>query len=121
MEILVSTMNDVPGYEVINVHGEVYGLIVRSRNLFSNIGASFRTIAGGEVRGYTKLLADSRDQATERLRQAALDAGANAVLAMRFDCSELSSVMSEVVAYGTAVTIRPIVLSGARAPREPGL
>jgi uncharacterized protein YbjQ (UPF0145 family) len=121
MEILVSTMNDVPGYEVIAVHGEVYGLIVRARNAFSNIGASFRTLAGGEVRGYTTLLSDSRDQATERLREAALGKGANAVLAMRFDCTEIGNVMNEVVAYGTAVTIRPIVMSGARAPRDVGL
>jgi len=121
VEILVTTMNDVPGYEVIAVHGEVFGLVVRSRNLFSNIGASFRVIFGGEVRGYTQLLSDTRDHAVARLREAALAKGANAVLAMRFDSSEIGSVMSEVAAYGTAVTMRRIVLSGASAPREPGL
>jgi uncharacterized protein YbjQ (UPF0145 family) len=105
--ILVSTMNDVPGYEVVQVHGEVYGLIVRARNVFSNFGAGLRTIVGGEARGYTKLLSDSRDQATERLREAAAARGANAVLAMRFDCNEIGNIMSEVAAYGTAVTIRP--------------
>ncbi len=106
-DILISTMNDVPGYEVVEVHGEVYGLIVRARNVFSNIGAGLRTIVGGEARGYTKLLSDSRDQATERLREAAAARGANAVLAMRFDCNEIGDIMSEVAAYGTAVTIRP--------------
>ncbi len=106
-DILISTMNDVPGYEVVAVHGEVYGLIVRARNVFSNIGAGLRTIVGGEARGYTKLLSDSRDQATERLREAAAARGANAVLAMRFDCNEIGDIMSEVAAYGTAVTIRP--------------
>ena len=107
-DILISTMNDVPGYEVTAVYGEVYGLIVRARNAFSNIGAGFRTIVGGEAKGYTKLLSDSRDQAVERLMEAARAKGANAVLAMRFDCNEIGDIMSEVAAYGTAVTVRKI-------------
>jgi uncharacterized protein YbjQ (UPF0145 family) len=105
-EILITTMNDVPGYEVTEVLGETFGLIVRSRNVFSNIGASLRTVFGGEVQGYTKLLSESRIHAVDRLRQAAKDKGANAVIAMRFDCSEIAGVMSEVAAYGTAVKIR---------------
>jgi uncharacterized protein YbjQ (UPF0145 family) len=87
--VLVSTMNDVPGYRVVAVYGEVFGLICRARNAFSNIGAGLRTILGGEVGGYTQLLSDSREQAIERLRQAAMEKGANAVLAMRFDCNEI--------------------------------
>ena len=59
-DILISTMNDIPGYEVVQVHGEVYGLIVRARNAFSNIGAGLQTIVGGEAKGYTKLLSASR-------------------------------------------------------------
>jgi uncharacterized protein YbjQ (UPF0145 family) len=106
-KILVVTTNDVPGYEVVQVHGEVFGLIVRSRNLFSNIGASFRTIFGGEVRGYTKLLADTREQAMQRLLAEAEARGANAVLMMRFDSGDIGQQMNEVVAYGTAVTIHP--------------
>jgi uncharacterized protein YbjQ (UPF0145 family) len=105
--VIISTMNDLPGFEVVEIHGEVYGLIVRARNAFSNIGAGFRTIVGGEAKGYTKLLSDSRDQAIERLSEAATDKGANAVLAMRFDCNEIGDIMSEVAAYGTAVTVRP--------------
>lgn len=105
-DILISTMNDVPGYDVVAVHGEVYGLIVRARNVFSNIGASLRTVVGGEARGYTQLLSDSRDQAIERMTEAARAKGANAVLAMRFDCNEIGDIMSEVAAYGTAVTVR---------------
>ena len=105
-DLLVSTMNDLPDYEVVTVHGEVCGLVVRARNVFSNLGASFRTIFGGEARGYTQLLSDSREQALERLRAAARDKGANAVLAMRFDCNEIAKLMSEVAAYGTAVTVR---------------
>jgi uncharacterized protein YbjQ (UPF0145 family) len=105
-DILISTMNDMPGYDVVEVHGEVYGLIVRARNAFSNIGAGFRTIVGGEAKGYTKLLSDSRDEAVERLAEAARARGANAILAMRFDCNEIGDIMSEVAAYGTAVTVR---------------
>ena len=106
-DIIVSTMNDLPGYDVVAVHGEVFGLVVRARNVFSNVGASFRTIFGGEARGYTQLLTDSRNQALERLCQAARAKGGNAVLAMRFDCNEIANLMSEVAAYGTAVTVRP--------------
>jgi uncharacterized protein YbjQ (UPF0145 family) len=105
-DILISTMNDVPGYEITAVYGEVYGLIVRARNAFSNIGAGFRTIVGGEAKGYTKLLSDSRDQAIERMSEAAQARGANAVIAMRFDCNEIGDIMSEVAAYGTAVTVQ---------------
>jgi uncharacterized protein YbjQ (UPF0145 family) len=106
-QMLVSTMNDIPGYEVVEVYGEVFGLIVRSRNLFSNIGASFRTVFGGEVKGYTSLLSDSREHALARLREAAAAKGANAVIAMRFDSGDIGGVMNEVAAYGTAVKIKP--------------
>lgn|SRR5690242_7315447 len=104
-EIMVVTTNDLPGYEVTEVYGEVFGLIVRSRNMFSNIGASFRTIFGGEVKGYTKLLSDSREHALARLRDAAAAKGANAVLMMRFDSGDIGQVMNEVAAYGTAVKV----------------
>jgi uncharacterized protein YbjQ (UPF0145 family) len=105
-EIIVTTMNDLPGHQVTQVFGEIFGLTVRSRNIGSDIGASLKGLVGGEVKGYTKMLADSRLQAIERLRQAAQDVGANAVLAMRFDCNELGGNMTEVAAYGTAVTVR---------------
>lgn len=104
-EVIVVTTNDIPGYKVVEVYGEVFGLIVRSRNLFSNIGAGFRTIFGGEVKGYTSLLSDSREHALARLREAAAAKGANAVLAMRFDSGDIGGVMNEVAAYGTAVKI----------------
>jgi uncharacterized protein YbjQ (UPF0145 family) len=105
-EILVVTTNDIAGYKVVETYGEVFGLIVRSRNLFGNIGASFRTVFGGEVKGYTSLLSNSREQALDRLRQAATEKGANAVLAMRFDSGDIGQVMNEVAAYGTAVKIQ---------------
>ncbi|HSX36923.1 MAG TPA: YbjQ family protein [Patescibacteria group bacterium] len=105
-QVLLATTNDVPGYEVMEVYGEVFGLIVRSRNMFSNLGAQLRTVFGGEVGGYTKLLSDTREQALERLRQEAAEKGANAVLAMRFDSSDIGGIMNEVAAYGTAVKIQ---------------
>lgn len=104
-DIIVVTTNDLPGYEVVEVYGEVFGLIVRSRNVFGNFGASLRTIFGGEVRGYTKLLANSREQALTRLKDEAAAKGANAILAMRFDSGDIGQVMNEVAAYGTAVRV----------------
>ena len=103
-DILISTMNDVSGYRVIAVYGEVFGLTARARNLFSNVGASLRTVVGG----YTKRLTSSREQAVERLRQATRGRGGNAVIAMRFDANEIGGMISEVVAYGTAVTIERV-------------
>jgi uncharacterized protein YbjQ (UPF0145 family) len=105
-DIIVVTTNDVPGYEVVEVYGEVFGLIVRSRNIFSNIGSSFRTVFGGESGGLTKLLTDSREKAMTRLRQEAASKGANAVLAMRYDTGDIYNIMNEVAAYGTAVRIQ---------------
>lgn len=103
--ILVVTTNEVPGYRVTEVHGEVFGITVRARNAFSNMGAGFRTMFGGEVKGYTKLLADSRLEAVGRMKAAAHQVGGNAVVAMRFDTGEVGDIMNEVAAYGTAVTI----------------
>jgi uncharacterized protein YbjQ (UPF0145 family) len=105
-KMIIVTTNDIPGYEVVEVYGEVFGLIVRSRNIFGNVGASLRTVFGGEVRSYTKLLSQSREHALERLKNAAIEKGANAILAMRFDSGDIGNVMNEVAAYGTAVKIR---------------
>jgi uncharacterized protein YbjQ (UPF0145 family) len=106
--ILVVTTNEVPGYRITAVHGEVFGITVRARNAFSNAGASFRTMFGGEVKGYTKMLADSRLEAMSRLRFAANQVGGNAVIATRFDTGEVGDIMNEVAAYGTAVTIEKV-------------
>lgn len=107
-DVVVVTTNDLAGYKIIETYGEVFGLIVRSRNIFSNVGASFRTIFGGEVKGYTTLLSDSREHALARLKQAAKDRGANAVLAMRFDSGDIGGIMNEVAAYGTAARIEKL-------------
>lgn len=106
--VLIVTMNEIPGYRITAVHGDVFGLVVRARNLFSNIGAQLTAVVGGEVSGYTKLLTDSRNQARERMWREARSRGANAVVAMRFDCNEIGDIMSEIAAYGTAVTVEPI-------------
>ncbi|MDT8914235.1 YbjQ family protein [Amycolatopsis sp. PS_44_ISF1] len=105
--ILLSTMNDLPGYRVVRVFGEVFGLTVRSRNMFSNLGAGFKAMAGGELKGLSKLLSDSRYEALHRLSQEAMQHGANAVLALRFDCNEIAQTASEIAAYGTAVYVVP--------------
>lgn len=103
--ILVSTMNDVPGFKITKVIGEVAGLTVRSRGLGANFAAGFRALGGGEIHEYTQLLYQSRHEAVMRMCQHALAFGGNAVIAMRFDCNEIANTMSEVAAYGTAVII----------------
>jgi uncharacterized protein YbjQ (UPF0145 family) len=105
-KFIVTTMNDIPGYEIVEVFGEVFGLVCRARNVVANLTAGLRTLIGGEVPEYTRLLTDSRRHAIERLQEEAQLKGANAVIAMRFDCNEIANLVSEVAAYGTAVTIR---------------
>jgi uncharacterized protein YbjQ (UPF0145 family) len=105
LPVLIVTTNEVPGHQIVQVHGDVFGLVVRARAYFSNLGAQLRTIAGGEVAGYTKLLTDSRNQARLRMWHEARARGANAVVAMRFDCNQIGDIMTEVAAYGTAVTV----------------
>ena len=104
--MIISTMNDLPGYEIEEVLGEVFGLTVRSRNLGSQIGAGLKSLVGGELRGMTKMLVEGRDHAQQRLVEEAESKGANAILAFRFDTSELGSSWTEICAYGTAVRAR---------------
>jgi uncharacterized protein YbjQ (UPF0145 family) len=106
--VLVSTMNDLPGYTADKVFGEVFGLTVRTRDFGSNFTASFRSLGGGEVPEYTQMLAESRHVAVMRMCQMAQQMGANAILAMRFDCNEIAQTMSEVAAYGTAVIVHKV-------------
>ena len=105
--MLITTTNDVPGNVIDEVYGEVFGLTVRSRNIGSQIGASLKSILGGELGGMTKMLAEGREEAIQRLVEEAEAKGANAVVAMRFDTSELGTTWTEICAYGTAVRIRP--------------
>jgi len=101
--VLITTMNDIPGYAIDEVYGEVFGLTVRSRNVGSQLGAGLKSILGGELKGMTKALVDSRTQVTDRMVQEAEAKGANAIVAMRFDTSEMGSNWTEICAYGTAV------------------
>ncbi len=105
--MLISTMNDLPGHQIDAVFGEVFGLTVRSRNVGSQIGASLKSLAGGELKGMTKMLAEGREHATERLIEEAESKGANAIIAFRFDTSELGTTWTEICAYGTAVKVTP--------------
>ena len=106
--MLIVTTNEIPGHEIEEVFGEVFGLTVRSRNAFSQVGAGLKSILGGELKGMTKALADSRVQVIGRLTAEAEAKGANAVVAMRFDTSELGKVWTEICAYGTAVRVRKL-------------
>ena len=103
--MLITTANDLPGYEIVETLGEVFGLTVRSRNIGSQIGAGFKSMLGGELKGMTKALTDSRQQVMERMVQEAEGKGANAIIAMRFDTSEMGDTWTEICAYGTAVRI----------------
>ena len=107
-DVLVVTTNDIPGYRVDRVIGEIFGLTVRSRNIGSQLGASFKALAGGELRGLTKTLVESRNQAMDRLVEQARSRGGNAVLAMRFDVTEAGGNGTEICAYGTAAVISPV-------------
>jgi uncharacterized protein YbjQ (UPF0145 family) len=117
MSLLVSTMNDVPGWRVDRVLGECTGLTVRSRNVGAQLGAGFKAMVGGELKGLTKQLQDSRDEAMRRMVEVAAQRGANAVLAMRFDSNEVGAGYQELVAYGTAVVLVPA--DQAAQPAQP--
>jgi uncharacterized protein YbjQ (UPF0145 family) len=103
--LIVTTTSTIAGKNIAKTHGQVFGIVVRSRGLAGNIVASLRTIFGGEIHEYTSLAEDSRRQALDRMSQNAGLMGANAVVRMMFDSSEMGRSMTEVVAYGTAVTV----------------
>jgi uncharacterized protein YbjQ (UPF0145 family) len=105
--MIVATTPFVAGHRVTETKGQVFGLVVRSRGFAGNITAGLRSIIGGEIHEYTQLLEDTRRQAIDRLVKNASLMGANAVISMRFDSSELAGTMSEIVAYGTAVVVTP--------------
>ena len=104
--MLITTANDLPGYEITETLGEVFGLTVRSRNVGSQIGAGFKSLVGGELKGMTRALVDSRLQVIERMVEEAQGKGADAIVAMRFDTSEMGGNWTEICAYGTAVRAR---------------
>lgn len=105
--MIVVTTENIPGHRVREVKGQVFGLVVRSRGIGPNIVASLRSLIGGEIHEYTSLLEQARRDAMRRLEENAGALGANAIVMMRFDSSELAEYMSEIVAYGTAVIVEP--------------
>lgn len=106
--MLIVTTNDLPGWEIRRVCGEVFGLTVRSRNAFAQFGAGLKSMFGGELAGMTKNLAESRNEAMGRLITEARNRGGNAIVAMRFDTTEIGDVWTEICAYGTAVEAVPL-------------
>ena len=106
--MLVTTTNELPGWQIQRVIGEVFGLTVRSRNAFSQMGAGLKSIFGGELQGMTKNLAESRNEVMNRMLEAARARGGNAVICMRFDTSDMADTWTELCAYGTAVVAVPI-------------
>ena len=103
--MLVTTTNEIPGWQIQRVIGEVFGLTVRSRNAFSQMGAGLKSMFGGELKGMTKALVDSRHEVMDRMTAEAEEKGANAIIAMRFDTSEMGQNWTEICAYGTAVRV----------------
>lgn len=106
--IMLLTANYAPGYKVEKVLGLVYGITVRSRGLGGNILAGLRTIGGGEIHEYTEMAHQARQQALDRMAEQAKGLGANAVVSVMFDSTEIGNTMDEIIAFGTAVTISPV-------------
>jgi uncharacterized protein YbjQ (UPF0145 family) len=118
--MLVVTTNDLPGWEIQRVCGEVFGLTVRSRNAFSQMGAGLKSMFGGELQGMTKTLPDTRTAVRGRSIEAARARGGNAVIAMRFDTSEMADTWTEICAYGTAVIAVPVTDAARQTAAEMG-
>lgn len=105
--MIVATTAELPGYVVTQTHGLVRGNTIRARNVGKDILAALRNLAGGEVREYTKMMAEAREQAIDRMLEEADALGANAVLSVRFQTSMVMTGAAEMLCYGTAVTIEP--------------
>ena len=101
----VTTAFDIPGRRIVRNHGVVRGIVVRSRNVFGTIGASLQTLLGGDITLFTELCEKTREDAFQRLLDHAAERGANAVIGLRYDANEVMNGVTEVLAYGTAVTV----------------
>ena len=104
---MVTTAFELPNYRVVQNLGVVRGIVVRSRNIFATIGAGLQTIVGGNITVWTSLCEQTRNDAFEIMIQHATEVGANAVIGARYDTTELSQGVTEVLAYGTAVIVEP--------------
>lgn len=103
--MIIATSENICGHHVTKTKGEVFGLVVRSRGIGGNVMAGLRSLVGGEINEYTQMLDQARRHAIDRMVENAEAMGANAIVAMRFDSSEIGQTMSEIVAYGTAVVV----------------
>ncbi len=106
--MIIVTTDEVPGHRVTKVFGLVQGSSVRARHLGKDILAFFKNLTGGEIHEYTKLLAESREQCLDRMREEATKFGANAIVAARFSSTDISDGASELLVYGTAVIIEHV-------------
>jgi uncharacterized protein YbjQ (UPF0145 family) len=106
--MMVTTSQELPGYRIVRNFGIVRGIIVRSRSLLGSIGAGLQTIIGGNITILTELCENTREEAYELMMQHAAEHGANAVIAMRYDATEIMQGVTEVLAYGTAVQVERI-------------
>jgi uncharacterized protein YbjQ (UPF0145 family) len=104
---MVTTVLELPGYEITQNLGVVRGIVVRTRNVFVNIGAAFQSLVGGNIGAWSKLCEQAREEAFDIMIQHASELGANAIVGARYDATELSSGVTEVLAYGTAVVVQP--------------
>ena len=105
---MVTTAFDLPNYRVVQNLGVVRGIVVRSRNIFATLGATLQTVVGGNITVWTKLCEQTREDAFDIMIQHATELGANAVIGARYDTTELSQGVTEVLAYGTAVIVEPL-------------
>lgn len=103
--MIIVTTNDIPGKEIIEVKGLVQGSVVRAKHVGRDIGASLKTLVGGEIKGYSELMMEARGIALERMRAEAEKLGANAIVGMRYQTAEIMGGTAEVMAYGTAVVV----------------
>ena len=106
-ESMVTTAFELPGYQIKQNLGVVRGIVVRSRNVFVNIGASLQTLVGGNITAWSKLCEETRHEAFNIMIQHATEIGANAIIGARYDATELGAGITEVLAYGTAVVVEP--------------
>jgi uncharacterized protein YbjQ (UPF0145 family) len=105
--MIVTTTNDVAGYRIVRHLGVVRGLTVRSRSVIGNIGAGIQSLFGGNITIYTELAERAREEAFKLMVEHAASAGANAIVAMRYDANEITDGITEVLAYGSAVVVEP--------------
>lgn len=113
---MVTTTFELPGFRVIRTLGVVRGITVRSRSIFGTVGASFQTLRGGNISIFTRLCEETRAEAFEIMIQHAAEIGANAIIGARYDASEIMSLATEVLAYGTAVVVEPLDGGSYRTP-----